>query len=180
MERSEVEDVLWRHGWGEGDDRGPHEGTFFRNDEDDADLGFPCTLTIWWTTRSYRTTLDPGVHPGEERVQMYGPDVWEDIINVAKKPRHHTGKRYSDRRLFGGPGPRGDHGSRACHICGELGHVMRDCPQNTGGGAGGGGGGGGGGGFARPGTKCFNCEERGHFAADCPYAEQGPKCRTCG
>ena len=106
----------------------------------------------------------------ERTCRCSGPDVWEDIADVAEGPRHHTGNRYSDRSLFGGRGPKGEH-SRACHICGEVGHIKRDCPDNDKFSGGGGGGGGGGRGGGRSRLQCYNCAEIGHIASMCPVPQ---------
>ena len=67
MDRYDMEEVLRQQGsWDEGDDRGVHRGTFFHINY------LQCTLTIWWTTKSYRTKLGRGVHPSGEDVQMFG------------------------------------------------------------------------------------------------------------
>ena len=47
--------------------------------------------------------------------------------------------------------------SRACHSCGQTGHVKAACPSR--------GGGGGGGGLSS--IVCRNCNGRGHKAAEC-------------
>ncbi|XP_065001840.1 cold shock domain-containing protein 4-like [Musa acuminata AAA Group] len=81
------------------------------------------------------------------------------------------GYGFNDRGGQGGGG-----GGRACYVCGEAGHMARDCYQ---GGSGGGGGGracyncGGTGHMARDcqqggGGACYNCGEMGHFAKECP------------
>ncbi|KAK6946406.1 Zinc finger, CCHC-type [Dillenia turbinata] len=71
-------------------------------------------------------------------------------------------------------GGSGGGGGGACYTCGEMGHLARDCYQNSGGGSGrfdrgsGGGGGGGFGGGGGGSGGCFNCGEDGHFARECP------------
>jgi cellular nucleic acid-binding protein len=60
--------------------------------------------------------------------------------------------------------------TRACHICGETGHIKRDCPQNDG---------------STPATQstCHICGEVGHLKRECPQNDGQPVeqlCHTCG
>ena len=63
---------------------------------------------------------------------------------------------------------------KACHTCGEVGHLKRDCPQGDGGrGRGARGRGGRGSRGARSDTAkadkaCLKCGEKGHLKRNCP------------
>ena len=55
--------------------------------------------------------------------------------------------------------------TKACHLCGDAGHLKRDCPQNDG---------------TQTAPACHICGEVGHLKRDCPQydASQQPA-QTC-
>ena len=61
-----------------------------------------------------------------------GPGVAAAFVQRDPHPEHSFGGH-------GGPSP------PKCNKCREIGHVYRDCPQNT----------------------CYNCEQKGHLASNC-------------
>ena len=136
--RDDIWDHLEYHGWEESDDR-DSQGVYYRND------GQQATLTIWYQTGKYRTTLDKGVHPSGKSVQMYNKtdsmdpyDIFEEIKDVAEDVRYHTNNRYSDQQ----------HSTIKCHKCGEVGHRKVDCPNAF--------------------IVCYACGEPGHESSSCP------------
>ena len=54
---------------------------------------------------------------------------------------------------------KGKKGKGACHVCGEEGHLKRDCPQNENKAA------------AGTGKSCWNCGVVGHLTRDCDQPE---------
>ena len=134
--QDEIEDHLNFYGWEMTNDRGC-QGVYYRCDDQGA------TLTIWYQTGKYRTTLDKGVHPKHNR-QMYNKtddayddDIKDEIIEVAEDVRIHTNNRYSDARLA----------NTKCFKCGVFGHRKNDCPNAY--------------------AVCYSCREPGHESRDC-------------
>ena len=62
-----------------------------------------------------------------------------------------SGSKWNDRP----PPAFGSSGKPACHECGEVGHMKRDCPRLAG---------------ARERIQCHKCGGFGHYARDCPTA----------
>eukprot|EP00656_Telonema_subtile_P016921 TRINITY_DN18977_c0_g2_i1.p1 TRINITY_DN18977_c0_g2~~TRINITY_DN18977_c0_g2_i1.p1 ORF type:complete len:256 (+),score=57.64 TRINITY_DN18977_c0_g2_i1:1-768(+) len=88
---------------------------------------------------------------------MQGLDMSLDSL-VTKAPRRGKGGRqdraaaaapYSKMRSDGG-------GSRECHICGEQGHLARNCPDNA----------------ASAEVECYSCSGFGHISRDCPQGRR--------
>ncbi|KAG9289087.1 hypothetical protein G9A89_022396 [Geosiphon pyriformis] len=89
-----------------------------------------------------------GNYDGGDHNYRGGNDSYNDGYDTYGDKGHSGGVSLNKQRGFGGD----------CRICGEEGHMARDCPEKRQGGFGGGGGGGG---------ACHRCGEEGHFARDC-------------